>query len=450
MSLASGGNQIPSSRSSIVMMRQTTLLRTSLYRNIKILFKDEHSPRKPAWNTLAPMLSFLSRLVGAEGNAHISIRSELRIILILYDPLADHLYHVGRTEKDFVILRGPPEEATEQPLQGTVRLRLPAGHKVLGVRLCMNGFLRHTEHDADSSTPDSYRTISVFEQESPPFLIDHGHRIVSEDEPDLETFEWPFVLIVPGDVPETFQGCGRCSITYRLGATTIRNSSSASPPQTYRTIRINRALSNSAFTLMDPVTIEGTWSDTLRYSVSIAHRAVALGTTIPLEMSVTALKEGVEVLRARCRLSESHEVTGGRHRLAAFTGDRQVAEWAISIQSRDRKEDHQVQKMTQNLPLPKEPKRCSPDVAALGIQTSHVLHVDVTVRQPEGRTSSYRVTLPVILFISPQLPIDGSETFVWPEDMTGTNDVTLQNGVLDIPPIYGAHLEDKVLDTLSP
>ncbi|KAI8301307.1 putative HECT-type ubiquitin ligase-interacting protein creD [Colletotrichum sp. SAR11_240] len=66
-------------------------------------------------------------------------------------------------------------------------------------------------------------------------------------------------------------------------------------PTAYQPIRINRTVQNSAFELMDPMYMEGTWADNIRYSISIAHKAVALGTTIPLEIQLTPLNKKLQI-----------------------------------------------------------------------------------------------------------------------------------------------------------
>ncbi|TEA10848.1 putative HECT-type ubiquitin ligase-interacting protein creD [Colletotrichum sidae] len=309
------------------------------------------------------MISFLSRLTGGDGKACLKIK----------------LQH------DFVFLRGSAAEAVEQPLSGTISLSLPNGQRVDGVRLRMSGFLRcsHNYRESDPM-PSSFRTVRVLEHESPPFVFDHGLKVPAETPSDTDTYEWPFEIMIPGDTPETFRGCSRCSIAYQLTATTIRNKNSSSTPQAYRPVRISRTLGNSAFELMDASTVEGTWADKVRYSISIGHRAVALATAIPLEMRLTPLSDETRFSTVRCELLEEHRFQlGSRPVASAFLGDRTVAEWVAPVENHEPGCEYT---MAEKLGLPAEPKRCSPDVDTNGVEISHKLHVVVDVTAANDAT----------------------------------------------------------------
>ncbi|EXF85166.1 CreD [Colletotrichum fioriniae PJ7] len=309
--------------------------------------------------------------------------------------------------------------------------------------------IEQLDHDTGSKSSEGSTTVRVFEYEWPPFLTDHGHTDLHPNPPDTTTHKWPFELPIPGDTPETFQGCSRCSITYQLTATTIRTNNSSATPQTYKSIRINRTLPSSAFELMDPVTVEGTWGEKLRYSISIGHRAIALGTAIPLEMRFAPLKAGTRISQARCQLLESHKVMASSAQPSSFVGDRNVAKWETPINNHENLEQR-FYKTTQSLPLPTEPKDCSPDMEARDISMTHLLSIEVTVRDSENSpfAHKYRASLPVILFASAQIPIDADNKFIRSLSPTINEDVASLSG-LDVPPVYGAHLQDKVLTNLT-
>ncbi|KXH51513.1 CreD [Colletotrichum nymphaeae SA-01] len=352
-------------------------------------------------------------------------------------------------DRDYVFLRGTADEANEQALRGVLSLCLPSTQPAVGVRLRLDGFLRRRDHDIGCKSSEGSTTVRVFEYEWPPFLTDHGHTDLHSSSPDTTTHKWPFELSIPGDRPETFQGCSRCSITYQLTATTIRSNTSSATPQTYKTIRINRTLPSSAFELMDPVTVEGTWGEKLRYSISIGHRAIALGTAIPLEMRFAPLKAGTRISQAKCQLLESHKVKAGKNQSTTFVGDRDVAEWETPINNHENLEQR-FYKTTQSLPLPAEPKQCSPDMESHDISMTHLLSIEVTVQDSDNSpfANKYRASLPIVLFASPQMPIDANNKFIRSTSPNIDEDVASLSG-LDVPPVYGAHLQDKVLNDLS-
>lgn len=187
--------------------------------------------------------------------------------------------------------------------------------------------------------------------------------------------------MVPGDAPETFRGCSCCSVSYQLTATTMRGKSSASTPQAYRPLRVNRTpRGDAAFELMDAATAEGTWAGRVGYRVSLAHRAVALGTGVPLEVNLTPLAKGLRVDKVRCEMTEQHTFRlDGPRSLPSFEGDRTVAEWDVPVEDGMEDAEQPSYRIVRRLPLPAQPSKCSPDTETENISTSHTLHVAVDV-----------------------------------------------------------------------
>lgn len=142
---------------------------------------------------------------------------------------------------------------------------------------------------------------------------------------------------------------------------------------------------------MDPVTVEGTWGEKLRYSISIGHRAIALGTAIPLEMRFAPLKAGTRISQARCQLLESHKVMASSAQPSSFVGDRDVAKWETPINNHENLEQR-FYKTTQSLPLPTEPKDCSPDMEARDISMTHLLSIEVTVQDSDNSPFAHKVS----------------------------------------------------------
>ncbi|KAK1635894.1 hypothetical protein BDP81DRAFT_43394, partial [Colletotrichum phormii] len=158
---------------------------------------------------------------------------------------------------------------------------------------------------------------------------------------------------------------------------------------------------------MDPVTVEGIWSKKLRYSISVGHRAIALGTAIPLEMRFAPLKAGTRVSQAKCQLLESHKVKAGKSQFTSFVGDRDVAEWETPVNNHENLEQR-IYKTTQSLPLPSEPKDYSPNIEAHNISITHLLSIEITIQESDNSPfiNKYRASLTVVLFASSQMPID--------------------------------------------
>jgi hypothetical protein len=207
-------------------------------------------------------------------------------------------------------------------------------------------------------------------------------------------YEWPFELLIPGDTPETTKGCSRCSIAYYLKADTIREKPGA-VPQSFRGIRIMRTLPTADFEMMDATTVQSKCGDALSYTVSVSHKAVALGTSVPVEVDVALPGSRWRAESIVSRLVEVHElessVVSGH---SSYSGVREVLSWDL-LGIHDRKDNMEKESeerlcIVEELPLPQEARHCSPDVDALGIRVSHVLHVEFVLENGEGEVIKVR------------------------------------------------------------
>lgn len=50
-----------------------------------------------------------------------------------------------------------------------------------------------------------------------------------------------------------------------------------------------------------------------------------------------------------------------------------------------------------------------------------------------------------MLFVSPKIPIDAFDNFVWPKSPEAA-DLVEPDGGLDVPPEYGNHFDDEMLE----
>ncbi|CRK04353.1 hypothetical protein BN1723_008872 [Verticillium longisporum] len=231
------------------------------------------------------MPSWLTRLTGGQCDAYIKISPQ----------------------SDFVILSGSAREAPGQYIRGKVTLCLPSAQRARGVQLQLVGYHRTSDHESDLHSASSTTGV-VYQHIWAPFLIDDVPSASLGGPLPKGTYEWPFEHLIPGHVPETARGCPRCSITYDLKASTVRDSPGETSPQAMKHIRIIRTLPSSAFALMDAATVEGTSTGRLAYSLSLAHQAIALGTVLPVDLRFTALAKDIALRSVRCLLREVHSL----------------------------------------------------------------------------------------------------------------------------------------------
>ncbi|KAI8716915.1 Arrestin-C domain-containing protein [Fusarium sp. LHS14.1] len=328
-----------------------------------------------------------------------------------------------RPECDYVFLRGHGEEAVGQYLRGKVTLSVREGESVKGVQLRLSRQISLWDHKTGSGDETRVESSVVHEWDS--FLV-KGHP--SEVSRSGRVYEWPFEVFIQGHQEESFRGCARCSNTYRLDVFTIHKDSSQTL-QDFIPIRIIRLPSLSAYELMDPVTEQGKLLGKIEHSVSLGHKAIALGGLIPIHAELAQIDDGVQATKAKFCLYEHHKTLNDG--VASYEGRRLVEEWALDLSHKD----EQVQTWEQCLRLPKVVRKCSPDLDLCGVAISHTLHFAVTLK--EGDTEAeYETSLPITLFVSPELPINGWGAFVQEDHQTNKGALESLSEGIQAPPRY--------------
>lgn len=228
------------------------------------------------------------------------------------------------------------------------------------------------DHKTGSGNETKVEASVVHEWDS--FLVEGQPSELSRS---VRVYEWPFEVFIQGHPEESFRGCPRCSNTYRLDVFTIHQDSSQTL-QDFIPIRIIRLPSLSAYELMDPVTEQGKWLGKIEHSVSLGHKAIALGGLIPIHADLAKIEDGVQVTRAKFCLYEHHKTLDDG--VASYEGRRLVEEWALDLSHKD----EQVQTWEQCLRLPKVVRKCSPDLDVCGVAISHTMHFAVTLKEGDN------------------------------------------------------------------
>lgn len=189
-------------------------------------------------------------------------------------------------------------------------------------------------------------------------------------------YEWPFELFIVGNWDETVKGCRRCGVSYRLQASTSTQGSDKDV-FAFAPVRIIRCPTVSSYDLLDPAMTQGKWAaDTVEYSISIRHQAVAVGGLIPVDAKLRIDDPGVELKKASFYLNETHVVYDeGVSDVASFYADRLVEAWRLDIANQDQR----LYTWQQCLPLPRIVSRCSPDFSIHGLAISHTLYFKATL-----------------------------------------------------------------------
>ncbi|KAH7147013.1 hypothetical protein B0J13DRAFT_664882 [Dactylonectria estremocensis] len=359
------------------------------------------------------MRSFLARVTGTP-------RARLKILQALKLP-----------DCDYVFLSGHGEEARGQYLRGKAFLTLAKGEHVKGVHLKMTGRLSLQHHGADKFDSNKWEINDFFLHEWDPFLVQGPFE---QQSTGWRTYEWPFELFIQGNQQESFRGCSHCGITYTLEASTFCEGPS-NGILSFAPIRILRSPPLSDFDLMDPVTAQGKWAGKVEYNVTVRHRAIALGGLVPIDAQLRKLEPGVQITMAKFYLRETHALNDRfLPDLVTYEGQRIVTEWPLSLDATGIR----IPAWQEYLELPKVVRRCSPDFNICGITIKHTLHFEATLGDSDGAELEYQVSIPVVLFVSPELPVNGWGVFAQ-EPIIGTDDAVHKDALsegIHVPPKY--------------
>jgi hypothetical protein len=298
-------------------------------------------------------------------------------------------------DDEFIVFRGNEHEASGQLLKGVVVLCLKEPLKVEDVHLRLTGHCRIAWLDG-RQTPSGIhnhkvdRTTAILKHNWKPFVGETNHHNTLAP----GNYEWPFEIMLPGDMPESIEGLYQTGITYLFKATVSRGKL-AKNLHAYKRLRIIRTLEPAALELNHAMSVENVWPNKVEYSVVIPQKAVVFGTSVPLEMRFTPLLKGLEMGKITVKMLEAQEFTVFTPGLPTRTHrhDREVTTWVCDV-TRE-KHWHDIIEETgqegwvvnQELPLPKKLNRCIQDCTVQGIKIRHKLKLTVALHNPDGHVS---------------------------------------------------------------
>ncbi|SPO04873.1 related to ROD1 - O-dinitrobenzene,calcium and zinc resistance protein [Cephalotrichum gorgonifer] len=355
-----------------------------------------------------------------------------------------------RLENDFIVLRGSGDESAGQLLKGYVVLCLSSALKLDELHLRLTGTLRlsFSQSKMTASGLSQHRvdkTVPILQHRWKPFVGGDGKGAVLQP----GNYEFPFEYLVPGDTSESLEGVPEASITYRLKARVVRNRL-ASDIHTYKHVRIIRTLEPSALEFLHAMSVENIWPNKVEYSIVIPQKAVVFGGMLPLEMRLTPLLKGVELGDITAKLVEFRDcvVQGANYKSRECRVEREVGSWKFGATPQhwhDMIEDtgQEGWVIEKKLDLPKKLSHCVQDMTQHGIKIRHKVKLTVALKNPDGHISELRATLPVSIFISPNIPLDEEGNLA---HQTPGESVLLSEEGIAAPPGYGQHVLDQIYE----
>ncbi|SMN18962.1 similar to Saccharomyces cerevisiae YFR022W ROG3 Protein that binds the ubiquitin ligase Rsp5p via its 2 PY motifs [Maudiozyma saulgeensis] len=232
-------------------------------------------------------------------------------------------------------------------------------------------------------------------------------------------YEFPFSAILPGSMTESIEGLKNAAVVYKLQATVER----PKLPDLVCTkhLRVIRTLSSDAVELSESTAIDNSWPKKVEYSISIPAKAIAIGSSTPIDMSFVPILKGLKLGPVKIYLIETVQCSGG-HR-GSFNEDRVITRLKIKdpighVKLRKlKKQQHLINNDEESLEdetfqdrwnfetvlnIPSDLSKCSQDAVILSnIKLRHKLKFVVSLINPDGHISELRASLPIQLFISP-------------------------------------------------
>ncbi|KAK7744763.1 hypothetical protein SLS62_010066 [Diatrype stigma] len=386
-----------------------------------------------------------------------------------------------RLENDFIVFRGNEHEATGQILKGYVVLCLRESLKLEDIHLRLTGNCRLAWVEAKQTPTGIHnqkvdRSTCTLRHDWPPFVGDatHHHNTLAPG-----NYEWPFEYTLPGDTSESVEGLYQTGITYLIKATVSRGKL-AKNLHAYKRVRIIRTLEPAALEFNHAMSVENIWPNKIEYSVVIPQKAIVFGTCIPLEMRFSPLLKGLEMGMITAKLIEIQELS-----VSSFTGaskshkhERDVMTWTFNVDREQHWRDNIEETgqegwaLTRELSLPKKLSKCIQDCNVQGIKIRHKVKLTVALKNPDGHVSEVgfapelwllhdgirinvvqqlRATLPVTIFISPNMPLDEEGNIVSQQPTTSGDRTPAESELSNLaPPGYGQHVLDQLYDDVDP
>ncbi|KAH0601539.1 hypothetical protein MHUMG1_00416 [Metarhizium humberi] len=315
-----------------------------------------------------------------------------------------------RLDQDFIVFRGNDHESSGQLLKGVVVLCLSSPLRIEDIHLRLVGTLRLSSTAPGVSGQKVDKATIILDHRWQPFVGTHGKSMTLP----AGNYEYPFEFMLPGDTAESVEGIREASITYRLKATVGRGKL-AYDLHAYKHLRIIRTLEPGALEFLHAMSVENIWPNKVDYSIVIPQKAVVFGGTINMEMRFTPLLKGLELGDITAKMIEIRDcwiqgATGLSMR--EHRTEREVATWRFEVNREEHWQDmiqdtgQEGWALVKSLPLPKRLRQCIQDLNHHGIKVRHKIKLTVALKNPDGHISELRATLPVSIFISPNIPFD--------------------------------------------
>lgn len=245
-------------------------------------------------------------------------------------------------------------------------------------------------------------------------------------------YDLPFHVVLPSEIPETIEGLQSGSILYNFEARIDRKRKSSSMTSllkddleaihaihahyglltTYKYLRIFRTLSPDNMAIQQQVSVAGTCTDKIQYEVSIPSKAIAVGASTPIQITLIPFQKGYVLEKISASLLQFYAVrdtAGHDYDDHCAVSKQSVTEFSEFINNTDGLITD-VAHINPIFAIPDNLKKLTQDcdLRAGLIQVRHKITIKITLRSSTtAKGLEIKASLPVLLFVSPLVGIQG-------------------------------------------
>ncbi|OJD13854.1 hypothetical protein AJ78_05725 [Emergomyces pasteurianus Ep9510] len=352
-----------------------------------------------------------------------------------------------RLDDDYIVFRGNEYEAASTLLTGKLLLCLSEPLQIKYLRLHLTGMSRVLSVSANRKR--SAKENNFFENT---WSFRDAGKNKLETLPE-GNYEYPFDIILPGSLPESIEGLRDTWITYRFKAEIGRKY--ARDIIVRKPLRIIRTLDPSALELSHAMSVENIWPNKIEYSISTPSKAFIFGTSVQVDFRLVPLLKGLTLGTISTQLVENHdfvlnpndpEAVQLSHKWTkVILDDSCTLDQLENSQSLD--SGAEGFEFSRVLDLPKSLSKCLQDTDTRGIKVKHKLKFRIQLHNPDRHISELRASLPISIFISPNLPIGENNNLI--DQSVQSAQRVIHTMAQQAPPLYGEHRFDQLYSEID-
>lgn len=311
-----------------------------------------------------------------------------------------------------------------------------------------------SSRDSEKTTPGSSMSNlqSYFQQHLSSSSLSLSKHSSSVIHLSAGTHKFPFEMIIPGDVKESIEGNESAQLIHWL-VVTVERGRFQHNLVSRKHIHLVRTLGIDTFDVAYTVSIDNTWPKKCEYNIHIPSKAVAIGSTVEVGFNIIPLAKGLQLGPMRILLKQftTLHIPG----LKPISEEKNVVSMDYTVSLADDAENVWV--FSKLLPVPPSLTHCTQTCQVKPyLKISHKLFVYLSLANYDGHVSELRASLPVFIYISPQIPVLAKDVQALqeghknaPEEVVFPSVDPSPDEELGAPPNYLDHVYDRLWSDIA-